>query len=80
MTNVISFISDYYFIFVIITIILINALVGYFVSQKRQKSSPFKIENNQNANIINEGLNMNINNNMSLQEIVNENAQYKNNK
>lgn len=46
MENFIKFISDNYIIFIIITLVLIFALIGYFVERKRSKVS-FKIDNSE---------------------------------
>ncbi len=45
MNGIINFASDHYLIFLIITIILIFALVGYYVNIKRSKSNPIKTDN-----------------------------------
>lgn len=46
MENFIKFISDNYIIFIIVTLVLIFALIGYFVERKRSKVS-FKIDNSE---------------------------------
>lgn len=69
MEKIIAFCKDYYVYLDILAIILILALVGYFVSIKRKKDNVFKLED---TDIISD-MSSNINTNMSLQDFVNEN-------
>lgn len=69
MEKIIAFCKDYYIYLDILAIILILALVGYFVSIKRKKDNVFKLED---TDIISD-MSSSINTNMSLQDFVNEN-------
>lgn len=48
MDNFIDFLGNIYLILIVITLILVFALIGYFVNKKRSKGNQFKIDNNQN--------------------------------
>ena len=65
----------YYGLFILISIFLILALVGFFVSVKKGKQVQFKIDNSVNENIINPTAY----DNKSLQEMVKQNADIKKN-
>ncbi len=74
MEKLLSFLSNYYWAFIIITVILIFALIGYLVNKKKNEEITYKINDNS---FNNQELNLNkteINNNMSLQEMVKNNA------
>ncbi len=77
MDSIINFASNHYLALIIITLILIFALIGYFVAQKEKKASPFKIatENNNDLNIEN----IQVTNNVSLQQAIKDGATVKNN-
>ena len=64
------FLANYYIVFIIITVFLLFALVGFFVSVKKGKQVQFKIDNSVNENIINPTTY----DNKSLQEMVKQNA------
>lgn len=64
------FLANYYIVFIIITVFLLFALVGFFVSVKKGKQVQFKIDNSVNENIINPTAY----DNKSLQEMVKQNA------
>ncbi len=51
MDGLMDFLGDIYLILIFITLILIFALVGYFVNRKRSKGTQFKIDDNQNLNM-----------------------------
>lgn len=74
MEKLLSFLSNYYWVFIIISVILIFALIGYFVNKKKNEGTSYKINDNS---FNNQELNLNraeINNNISLQEMVKNNA------
>ncbi len=59
MDKIMEFLGNIYIILILITIILIFALIGYFVNRKRSKGTQFKIDNNVD---LNEEINNNNNN------------------
>ncbi len=73
MTDILEFLGKYYLWFDIIALFLIFSLIGYFVSQKKEKENQFKIESPEasmnNASVLQGQINTNI----SLQELVKEN-------
>lgn len=75
MEKISEFLANYCGIFVLISIFLILALVGFFVSVKKGKQVQFKIDNSVNENIINPTAY----DNKSLQEMVKQNADIKKN-
>ena len=79
MTAFLNFLADYHILFIIISIILIFALIGYFVQKRRRKSSPFKITNENEAEELNIVNMNNVDNNVSLSDALNKNATIKNN-
>ena len=48
MERLLGFLSKWHILFIIISVILIFALIGYFVEKKRHKASPFKIASEKN--------------------------------
>ncbi len=76
MEKISEFLANYYGLFILISIFLILALVGFFVSVKKGKQVQFKIDNSVNENIINPTAY----DNKSLQEMVKQNADIKKNK
>lgn len=70
MTKFVDFITEYHVIFNIASIILILALIGYFVDKKNKKAKAYKIDANNNEKVITD---IPVNTNMSLQQFVNEN-------
>ncbi len=75
MEKISEFLANYYGLFILISIFLILALVGFFVSVKKGKQVQFKIDNSVNENIINPTAY----DNKSLQEMVKQNADIKKN-
>ena len=76
MENILNFITNNYLWFLIIAIILLLALLGYFVDvRKASDDSPFK-KSKDDKNIANEENleNVKIENNMSLNEMINNSA------
>lgn len=63
----IDFLSNNYLLFIIITVLLLFALIGYFVKNKKNEKTPFKIKNSESDNI------SNISMDMSLQDMLNNN-------
>ena len=76
MEKISEILANYYGLFILISIFLILALVGFFVSVKKGKQVQFKIDNSVNENIINPTAY----DNKSLQEMVKQNADIKKNK
>ena len=80
-----DFVEQYYIIFIIISVLLIFSLIGYFVKEKNKKTSSFKINNDSNDNLdIAEDVNNvnianNIADNMSINDIINKNVNNSNN-
>lgn len=69
-----EFLSKYYLIFDFIALFLIFALVGYFVSIKKEKNNKFKIDKKKTEeNTYQESIQSTLNTNMSLQDLVKEN-------
>lgn len=75
MEKISEILANYYGLFILISIFLILALVGFFVSVKKGKRVQFKIDNSVNENIINPTAY----DNKSLQEMVKQNADIKKN-
>lgn len=73
MNDFTNFLGDHYFIFVLITLFLIFALVGFFIDMKRRKSSPFKIDSNPMSNTNLNIDNIQVTNNVGLSQYVNDN-------
>lgn len=75
-----EFLENYYILFIIISVLLIFSLIGYFVNEKNKKGNAFRINinNNDNLNISNDVNNTNIANNiadnMSINDIINKNV------
>ena len=66
-----NFIVNHYLIFLIIAILLVFALIGYFVEAKRAKENPYKIEKQE------EEINLDslqVTEDMSLQSMLNRNS------
>lgn len=69
-----DFLSKYYLIFDLVALFLIFALVGYFVSIKKEKNNKFKIDKNKvEENDFQESIQSSLNSNVSLQDLVREN-------
>ena len=81
MTKLLDFLADYHVLFIIITIVLIFALIGYFVEQHRHKASPFKIASEWNkVEEINVDKLKSMDTSVSLQDALSKNVTIKNNK
>ena len=81
MTKLLDFLADYHVLFIIITIVLIFALIGYFVEQHRHKASPFKIASERNkVEEINVDKLKSMDTRVSLQDALSKNVTIKNNK
>ena len=48
MTSLLDFLADWYILLILISLILVFALIGYFVEQHRHKAFPFKIASEKN--------------------------------
>lgn len=72
MNGIMDFIANNYIIFIIISLFLIFALIGYFVESKRGEGTPFKIEQEKTPEIKLEDIH--VTNNISLKEAVNNTA------
>lgn len=69
-----DFLSKYYLIFDLVALFLIFALVGYFVSIKKEKNNKFKIDKKKvEENDFRESIQSGLNSNVSLQDLVREN-------
>ncbi len=75
-----DFVEQYYIVFIVISVLLIFSLIGYFVNKKNKKGNAFRINdnNNDNLNIASDVNNTNIANNiadnMSINDIINKNV------
>ena len=75
-----DFVEQYYIVFIVINVLLIFSLIGYFVNEKNKKGNAFRINdnNNDNLNIASDVNNTNIANNiadnMSINDIINKNV------
>lgn len=80
MTSLLDFLADWYILLILISLILVFALIGYFVEQHRHKASPFKIasEKNKVEEINVEDL-KSMDSGVSLSDALNKNATLKNN-
>ena len=78
-----DFVEQYYIVFIVINVLLIFSLIGYFVNEKNKKGNSFRINdnNNDNLNIKSDVSNTNIANNiadnMSINDIINKNVDSK---
>ena len=78
-----DFIEQYYILFIVISVILIFSLIGYFVNERNKEGTSFKVNNetHDNLNISNDTNNINIANNiadnMSINDIINKNVDNK---
>lgn len=80
MTGLLDFLADWYILLIIITLILVFALIGYFVEQRRHKESPFKIASERNkVEEINVDQLKSMDAGVSLSDALNKNATLKNN-
>ena len=70
MDGLLNIIVDYYVLIMTITIILIFALIGYFVDTRRKKNDPYKVKQQEEINLEN----LVVNDNMALNEALNKNA------
>ena len=81
MTKLLDFLADYHVLFIMITIVLIFALIGYFVEQQRHEASPFKIASERNkVEEINVDKLKSMDTSVSLQDALSKNVTIKNNK
>lgn len=48
MIKLLDFLAKWHILFIILSLILIFALIGYFVERKRHKKAPFKIPSKSN--------------------------------
>ena len=80
MTSLLDFLADWYILLILISLILVFALIGYFVEQHRHKASPFKIasEKNKVEEINVEDL-KSMDSGVSLSDTLTKNATLKNN-
>ena len=69
MNAFLNFVVNYYVLFLVISILLILALIGYFVDNKRAKDTIVKLNNNSN-DINLESLN--VEENVTLQSALNQ--------
>ncbi len=78
-----DFVEQYYILFIVISVLLIFSLVGYFVNEKNKKGNNFKVNSKEtdNLNITSDTNNVNIANNiadnMSINDIINKNVDNK---
>lgn len=81
-----DFIEQYYILFIVISVILIFSLIGYFVNERNKKGTSFKVNNETHDNLnisndTNDTNNINIANNiadnMSINDIINKNVDNK---
>lgn len=78
MERLLGFLSKWHILFIIISVILIFALIGYFVEKKRHKASPFKIASEKNKiEEINVQDLKNMDQSMSLSDALNKNVTIK---
>lgn len=80
MTEFLDFLADWHIVLIIITVVLIFALIGYFVEQHRHKSSPFKIASDRNkVEKINVDKLKTMDSSVSLSDALSKNVTIKNN-
>lgn len=77
MEKFLNILANYYIILIIITLILIFALIGYFVNERRKRNKIFKISKESSENI--DITNISLGNNVSLNEALNKNKSINNN-
>ena len=79
MTKLLNFLAKWHIILIIITLILIFALIGYFVNEHRRKASPFKIaKDKNNLEEITVDKLKSLDSSVSLSAALNKNAELKN--
>lgn len=69
--KILDFLANWYVLFIIISLLLIFSLIGYFVTKRRKKNSIFKLSGEQNNNI--NIADIPLDNNVSLNEALNKN-------
>ncbi len=69
--KILDFLANWYVLFIIISLLLIFSLIGYFVTKRRKKNSIFKLSSEQNNNI--NIADIPLDNNVSLNEALNKN-------
>ena len=69
--KILDFLANLYVLFIIISLLLIFSLIGYFVTKRRKKNSIFKLSSEQNNNI--NIADIPLDNNVSLNEALNKN-------
>ena len=69
--KILDFLANWYVLFIIISLLLIFSLIGYFVTKWRKKNSIFKLSSEQNNNI--NIADIPLDNNVSLNEALNKN-------
>ena len=69
--KILDFLANWYVLFIIIFLLLIFSLIGYFVTKRRKKNSIFKLSSEQNNNI--NIADIPLDNNVSLNEALNKN-------
>lgn len=80
MTEILDFLADWHIVLIIITVVLIFALIGYFVEQHRHKASPFKIASDRNkVEKINVDKLKTMDSSVSLSDALSKNVTIKNN-
>ncbi len=79
MTELLNFLAKWHILLIIITLILVFALIGYFVEQHRRKASPFKIAQDKNKmEEISVDKLKSLDNSVSLSDALSKNASIKN--
>lgn len=65
-----NYIIDKYLLFLTISIVLVFALIGYFVDMRRKKNDPFRVEKKDDINLEN----IVVSNNVALGDALSQNA------
>jgi hypothetical protein len=70
MSAILEFFGRHNILFIILSILLIFALIGYLMQKKRGLPSPYEVSNKEDDNLTNIS---NVAGNVSLQEVVSQN-------
>lgn len=77
MENILNYLENHYILFVVITVLLIFALVGYFAKKKADAEKPYKLaDENTKAELELENIVQNVNKGASIQDFMNHKVKY----
>lgn len=79
MEGLFSYFENHYIMFIILTVLMLFALIGYFAKKKYDKEKPYKLaDENALAEKALENMAQTVNKNASIQDFMKHNATYQN--